>query len=483
MSAIDKQLCERAMMIPRQPALVTYAADQMTVWTWQELERVTAPIAASLTEAGVRGGRRVLLAATGNGPEEVLTLIGMLRTELPVALLARTAPEGEVSALKETLLHDGYDVVQLLDGRSELSCSTAPEPAALPAESVLMPTGGSSGRPRIVIETRIRTITQRPRATRPTSVMNWRPDQRQMIIGPLYHAGPLTFFVEGLADGNTLIVPRSFNPAAALTAIGEWHVEWLQLTPYHMRHLAVTVARGHYDLSSVQGILHLAAHCPHQLKRTWIDLLGADRVFEMYGATERIGITIARGHEWLQHPGTVGRGFFTRIRITSEDGEALPAGVCGHVYLQSGPATRRYMSSSDGVSMTVDGYASVGDRGWLDEDGYLYLAHRQLARIQIGGETVDPAEVESVLMEHPSVVDAGIVGIHDKRLGEALVAVVVPTGLPNPHDLRRYLRERVARHKVPRQFLFVENVPHSDVGKIDRQRLYELTTQHDQGIR
>jgi bile acid-coenzyme A ligase len=475
-SAVDERLRERAARAPTAPALVACAGGRATVSTWAELERRTRGLAETLAAAVRRPGRCVLVGPAGNDADAVAGLIAMLRTDLPAAPLAPTAPEAEVLALRDELLRGGYDVIRLVDGAVVPYGSTVEVPAALPAESLLLATGGSGGRPKVVVDTRMRTVARRPRATRPSAAMNWRPGQRQLVVGPLHHAAALTFFIEGLCDGNALIVSRSFDPVAALGAIGEWRAEWLSLTPYHLRHLMVAARGNPEGLASVRGLLHLAAACPHRLKREVIDLVGAERVFELYGCTEGIGVTLARGDEWLRRPGTVGRGYFTQIRVLDPAGQRLPTGRPGQVFLRSGPLARRlYLRASERVGVTADGFASVGDRGRQDGDGYLYLEPRQLTRIQVGGETVDPAEVESVLMEHPGVLDAAVLGVRDDRLGESLVALVVPAGpSPDARAMRRYLREHVARHKVPRVLRFVGRLPRTEAGKLDRTALAEF---------
>jgi bile acid-coenzyme A ligase len=196
----------------------------------------------------------------------------------------------------------------------------------------------------------------------------------------------------------------------------------------------------------------------------------------MYGSTEGAGLTLARGDEWLERPGTVGRGFFTEVQVRDESGtRPLPPGQTGHVYLRSGRSARvAYLDARDRLRTTLDGFACVGDLGRLDRDGYLYLAPRQLDRIQVGGETVYPDEVESVLCEHPGVLDAAVTGIPDERLGESLLALVVPAGPGDAKALRRYLRDRLPGHKVPRTVRFTDRLPRSEAGKLQRGLLAEL---------
>ena len=209
----------------------------------------------------------------------------------------------------------------------------------------------------------MRTVSQRPRETRPSTTMNWQPGQRQLVIGPLHHTAALTYFIEAVSDGNTIVVQRVFDPAATLDLVEGWAIEWLQLTPYHMRLLAAAANGRGVGLSSVRGLLHLSAPCPEKVKRTWLDLVGDKRVFEMYGATEPVGVTLARGDEWRARHGTVGRGFFTQLRILDEAGRRLPPGESGDVYMRSATVTgARYLDGAHRLRLTADGFASVGDR-------------------------------------------------------------------------------------------------------------------------
>jgi bile acid-coenzyme A ligase len=482
MSAVCDRLRERAVYAAAEPALVSRVGAQETVWSWAELERATAGLVSRIDAAACPERPCVLLGEVDNGAPSVLDLIAMMRTELPVAVVTRTAPPPEAAQLREVLLRSGCDVLRLRDGGLAVSPArrrAEGKTAMLPPESVLLATGGSSGKPKVVVDALMRTIGRRPRPARPSTLMNWRPGQRQMVVGPLSHTATLTFFVEGLSDGNTMIVQRSFDPAATLAAMADWRVEWLQLTPYHLRHLAFAARRCGDGLSSVRGLLHLAAPCPGQLKRYWIERLGADRLFEMYGSTEGVGLTLVRGDEWLKRPGTVGRGFFTQIQVRDESGLPLPPGETGEVYMRSGRSARAvYLDARDRIRVTPDGFASVGDCGHLDGDGYLYLAPRQLRRIQVGGETVYPGEVESVLLDHPDVLDAAVLGISDERLGETLVALIVSAGHPDARQLRRYLRARMPPHKVPRTVTFVGRLPRGETGKLERARLAELAAAH-----
>jgi bile acid-coenzyme A ligase len=475
MSVIDDRFRQHAA--DTSVALVTQDADGDQVWTWAELSRRTEAWAARIAAAAGPGG--VALIEVDNGNQAVLRLLAALRTDGPVAMISRRAPEAESAALRGALAREGFPVAIVRDSGIAPVAAARPCRRPLPAQSLLLATGGSAGQPKIVVDPRMRTVGRRPRGARPSTSMNWRPGQRQLVIGALHHTAALTYFIEAVSDGNTVIVQNEFNPVRSLELIENWAVEWLQLTPYHMRLLADAARGRNACLASVQGMLHLAAACPARVKQDWLDLVGDTRVFEMYGATEPVGITLARGDEWRARGGTVGRGFFTQLRIRDRDGRQLPRGEVGDVCMRSASiAAGCYLDPGQQLRITPDGFASVGDRGRLDDDGYLYLEPRQASRIQVGGETVYADEVESVLGQHPQVQDAAVVGLPDQRLGEAVVAVVAaPRAQVSARELRAFTRDRLARHKVPRHVLITDVVPRSGTGKVDRQQVALLAQQ------
>lgn len=487
-TGVSARLKERAIHAPGETALITWSARDSVVWTWAELEHVTGHIADAILSAAEIAGPCAVLMRPGQGASGLCDLIGLLRTRVPGAVLARTAAQSGEEALVHDLHRSGRRVIYLADGCIRLADDSIAARDPLPACSLLIPTGGSTGKPKLVIDEWIRTVDVRPRAVRPSSVMHWRPGQRQVVVGPLHHAAALTFLVEGLTDGNMLLIPQEFDADDVLNAIGQWRAEWMQLTPFYMRHFALRVDRGHHDLSSLRALLHMGAPCQDYLKRYWIKHIGEHHIFEMYGATEGIGVTLATGKEWSQRPGTVGRGFFTQIRILDSARCEMEPDQEGDIFMRAGALTRRlYLRSTERPRFTADGFATVGDRGKLDADGYLYLASRQFGRIQVGDETVDPTDVEAVLRSHPNVIDAAVVGIPNGRLGASLVAFVVAREQADLRHLRAHLRSHLSRHQIPRALRFVEQLLYTEAGKVDRRRLTELaaltpTSGHQAGL-
>jgi bile acid-coenzyme A ligase len=233
--------------------------------------------------------------------------------------------------------------------------------------------------------------------------------------------------------------------------------------------------------ASLRAMLHTAARCDADTKRGWIGLLGPERVYELYGATEGVGVTLVRGDEWLARPGTVGRGFLTQIRILDDTGNLAPPGTAGTVFMRTPQRVGRsdYVNEQ-AIRTTLDGFATVGDHGRLDSGGYLYLEPRDHDIINVGGEKVDPDEVEAALREHPGVVDAVAVAVPHRTLGSVVGAHVVlhPGASVRKAELAAHCGRRLAGYKIPKQFTFVDQVPRSAAGKIQRWR---LASHHENG--
>ena len=338
----------------------------------------------------------------------------------------------------------------------------------------LLATGASSGIPKI--SARPGPLRYDPALT-PSLVIRqagWRTGQRQLIAGPLYHAAPFTAFLDALLDGNTVVLQPFFAPQWTVELVRRYAIEWLQLTPAHMREILRLPDLDPAAFASLRAMLHTAARCDAGTKRGWIGLLGPERVYELYGATEGVGVTLVRGDEWLARPGTVGRGFLTQIRILDDAGNPVPPGAVGTVFMRTPQrAGRSGYVGGQAIRTTPDGFATVGDHGRLDRDGYLYLEPRDHDTINVGGEKVDPDEVEAALRDHPAVADAVAVAVPHQALGSVVGAHVVlhPGASVRKAELAAHCGRRLAGYKIPKQFTFVDQVPRSAAGKVQRWRL------------
>jgi len=231
--------------------------------------------------------------------------------------------------------------------------------------------------------------------------------------------------------------------------------------------------RGRFDVSSLRRVMCTGAPSPAWLKRAWIEWLGPERIWEAYGGSERIAGTLISGSEWLAHPGSVGRPSGGRkIRILDEAGRECPAGTVGLVYMmppQGRGTTYRYIGAEP--QATPDGWETLGDLGYFDADGYLYLVERQSDMVVVGGSNVYPAEIEAALDAHPHVRSSAVIGLPDEDLGQRLHAIYEAEQEIAPPELREHLAKHLAGHKIPKTFERVAEPLRDDAGKLRRSAL------------
>jgi bile acid-coenzyme A ligase len=226
------------------------------------------------------------------------------------------------------------------------------------------------------------------------------------------------------------------------------------------------------DLSSLRVVLHLGAPCPVWLKEAWIEWLGPDVICEVYAEAEALGATMITGREWLVHRGSVGRPLYGEFRVVDPAGREHPRREVGEIVMRrrpNDPPPCRYVGAE--ARTFGDGWESLGDLGWMDADGYLYLADRRTDLILVGGANVYPAEVEAALEEHPRVRSSAVVGLPDEDLGQRVHAIVQVEGEVSDDELRAHLAERLVRYKIPRTFERSPTPLRDDAGKVRRSEL------------
>jgi bile acid-coenzyme A ligase len=238
------------------------------------------------------------------------------------------------------------------------------------------------------------------------------------------------------------------------------------------------------DVSSLRVVFTGGSPCPPWLMRGWIEWLGPDVMHDVYGPSERIGGTHITGREWLEHPGSVGQPTHgAQIRILdSATGRDVPAGEVGEVYMMPAGgrgSTYRYVGAE--ARATADGWESVGDMGYLDADGYLYLTDRRTDMILCGGRNIYPAQVEAALDAHPAVQSSAVIGLPDDDLGQRVHAIVQTFAPLSDKELREHLRERIVHYSIPRSFELVDEALRDDAGKVRRWALREARVSHSKG--
>lgn len=297
---------------------------------------------------------------------------------------------------------------------------------------------------------------------------------------PLYHAAPLRFCMSAQRLGATVVVMEHFDPETFLALVERHHVTHTQVVPtmfIRMLKLPKEV-RSRYDVSSLRVVIHAAAPCPVEVKRQMIEWWGPV-LYEYYAGTEGNGFVCCNSEEWLAHPGTVGKTLTGELHICDDDGHELPTGEAGTIYFAGG---NRFEYHNDPAKTRGsrhpqhDDWSTLGDVGYVDDEGYLYLTDRKAFMIISGGVNVYPQEAENVLALHPRVLDVAVFGIPDPEMGEQVKAVVQPldwndVGQPLEADLLAYCREHLAHYKCPRSIDFERELPRAPTGKLYKRQL------------
>lgn len=302
-----------------------------------------------------------------------------------------------------------------------------------------------------------------------------------LITGPLYHSAPLVWgLAVPMALGVGVVMMNGWDPEETLRLIERHRITHTHLVPTMFHRLVALPedVRSKYDVSSLRFILHGAAPCPVPVKKAIIDWFGPV-VWEYYAATEGLG-TFVSSEEWLTRPGTVGKPAENEVEVRRADGGPAETGEVGLVYLKAGENLRfEYFKDPEGTTSVYQGdYYTLGDMGYVDEDGYLFLTDRTADLIISGGVNIYPAEVDGVFFTHPAVADVATIGVPSDEWGEEVKSVVLlKDGLQSGPELERELiefcRERLAHYKCPKSVDFVDSLPRSETGKIYRRLVRE----------
>ena len=304
------------------------------------------------------------------------------------------------------------------------------------------------------------------------------PDSIYLSPAPLYHSAPLGSAMVAAALGASTVVLEKFDAEAFLAAVQAHRVTHCQLVPtMFVRMLKLPEAmRARYNVTSLTAALHVAAPCPPDVKRAMIDWWGPI-LLEFYAGTEGNGVTAATTEEWLAHPGTVGRPLFGAVRILGEDGAELPPGEIGDVYFDADMTFAYHNDPAKTAQAFNDqGWSTLGDVGWLDDDGYLHLTDRRAYTIISGGVNVYPQETEDLLVTHPAVADVAVFGVPNDDLGEEVKAVVEPidfarAGAELEAELIAFCRARLSSIKTPKSVDFRRDLPRTPTGKLIKRHV------------
>ncbi|QGN55067.1 acyl-CoA synthetase [Novosphingobium sp. Gsoil 351] len=299
---------------------------------------------------------------------------------------------------------------------------------------------------------------------------------------PLYHAAPLRWSMTLQRLGATVVVLEKFDAEATLATIERYAITAGQFVPTHfVRMLKLPDAiRAKYDISTIRCAIHAAAPCPVPVKHAMIEWWGPV-LYEYYAGTEGNGSTFITSPEWLGKPGSVGRALSGILHICDEQGDEVPPGAEGQIFFEpTDPSVKPFEYHNDPVktaeSRNKHGWTSLGDVGRVDDDGYLFLTDRKSFMIISGGVNIYPQEIENLLVTHPKVADAAVVGGPDPDMGERVIAVVQPLNMADAgpalaEELSAYLASQLSRLKLPRQIDFMEQLPREATGKLYKRHL------------
>ena len=329
--------------------------------------------------------------------------------------------------------------------------------------------GGSTGRPKLIVSGDPAVVDTE--AELPLGLV---ADGCLVMPGPLYHNGPAVWACQALLSGNHVVLLPRFDAEATLAAIADHSADVVYAVPTMMKRILRLDddVRLSYDLSSLRILWHLAEPCPAWLKEAYIDWLGGERIFELYAGTEAQAVTTITGTEWLEHRGSVGRVSAGEMKICDEDGNELPAGEQGEVWMRATREEPTYQYLGAEAKTLDGGWESLGDIGWFDEDGYLYLGDRVADMILSGGANIYPAEVEAALNEHPAVHSCAVIGLPHEDRGNDVHAIVEAREEEAPQqELLEFLAERLTKYKLPRTVEYVDVPLRDDAGKVRRGAL------------
>jgi bile acid-coenzyme A ligase len=351
------------------------------------------------------------------------------------------------------------------DVAPDASLSDAPLPEKRARAMKAICSGGSTGRPKIILDG-LPGVTD-PDA--PSPLLQIRCGDVVLHPAPIYHTAPFAQTNWAICWGGHVVEMPKFDAAEWLRLVERHGVTWAYLVPTMMHRIwsLPEAERDRHDLSSLRCVMHMAAPCPAWLKEAWIGWLGAERIFEVYSGTEGVGATTIRGDEWLAHRGSVGRSV-TAIRILDEAGGPCAEGEVGEIWFPPGGVPFKYLGAE--IRERDDGWRSLGDMGWLDADGYLYLADRRTDMIVSGGANIFPAEIEAALDAHPAIASSAVVGLPHEEFGRVPHAIVElrPRAALDPADVEAFLAQRLARYKLPYSIEVADQPLRDDAGKVRR---------------
>lgn len=495
---------------PDKPAIIHPSSG--TQVTYRELNDRSNQLAHLLYDHGMRAGDHLALMLE-NHPAYLEIVWACLRSGLYVTPINRHLSAAEAAYIVDDCdarvliasagLEQSAELGKLadrcelklavggtIDGYDSYEQAIADKPTHNIADErlggLMLYSSGTTGRPKGILRPLPDSLPTEgnPGTVALTRMFHMDTSTVYLAPAPMYHAAPLGYSNATIMSGGTVVMMDRFEPELALQLIERYrvtHSQWVPTMFIRLLKLPDEV-RHRYDLSSQRCAIHAAAPCPQDVKRKMIEWWGPI-IEEYYSSTEAAGFTRITSQEWLEHPGSVGRSTGQPFHICDEDGNELPAGVPGLIYAEI--AEKAMVSYHKDAGKTAAAlhpkhrdWLCVGDVGYLDADGYLYLTDRKSFMIISGGVNIYPQQIEDALALHPKVTDVAVIGVPNEDLGEEAKAIVQPAPGVEPgeqfaKEIKYFVREKLGKQLVPRSIDFVDELPRMPTGKLNKKSLRE----------
>jgi len=468
--------------------------------TWGELDKRANQAGHMLEELGVKGGDRVAMLLR-NGREIVETTLGAQKLGMVACPLNTWAKPKELrftlsEAKASVLIYDTKHSDQVEEcapeglalvcvGNEDDAVANSYSYAELLSDQSVNPPPfltREAQKPKVVIHTSGTTGTPKGASRNSSaagvgalanllSVVPYSRDDIIVLPAPMFHSFGLATFTFGTALGATFVMPEQFDPEGTLRAIEEHGATACSLVPVMIKRILTLddEIKSRYDLSSLRVVMASGSAMSTEMRRAAMELFG-DVLYDLYGSTEVGWVAIARPQDMLDHPGTVGKPVpGIKVAIFNEDGDRIGPGEIGEIYIKSDVMFEGYTS---GDSKEVrDGYMTIGDLGYVDEGGFLFIEGRADDMVVVGGENIYPVEIEETLDDMDGVEDVAVMGVPDDEYGEVLGAFVV--GTVRAEDVKKYCKDQLASYKVPKRVEILDELPRTSTGKVLKRELIE----------
>jgi bile acid-coenzyme A ligase len=477
-TSYGRRLTEIAAARPDDVDLVIVARDGTeTGVSNARLEQRANQFATYFEDRGVGKGS-VVAVALPTCDDHVFATLAIWKLGATLLPLRHDQPQWELDRLlgianAVLLVSDTHTAPCPVFSRADLATSES-----LPSETrpdrvseilYLGASSGSTGNPKLIVCPYPGVIASDPFAVQWVS-------KRRLTTSPLYHVNGFIYTAPQLLEGSQVVVMERFDAALAVDLIERHQITMLVMVPTMLQRIAQLPDLDPKRFRSIERMVIGGAKTPEWVIDVWLTLVPPKALEFVYGSTERLGVVLMNGTEWAEHRGSAGRPADVELSIRDAEGNQVPAGEVGEVFMKPHDPSRPLFSYVGAVTPepTEDGFRTISDLGWIDEAGYLFIADRRTDMIITGGANVFPAEVEAALSEHPGVADQVVVPVPDAEWGHRVHAIVQPADPANPptaEELREFCKSRLTVYKAPRTFEFVDAIPRTEAGKLNRTAL------------